>query len=260
MPLTIFKYENGKLVKKSQLPHSSGWWNCVTVADIDGNGTLDIIAGNFGLNSNIKADAKHPARLFVDDFDKNGLSDCIPVYFKNDGKAYPYYLKDEMESQMPVLKKKFLKYETYAGKPIEEILTKDQINHATVLSVEQTQTSLFINDGHGNFYMQALPIMAQLSPVFGITVTDLNGDGKKDIFLAGNFYGFKPQTGRLDASYGTTLLNMGNHQYNYIKPTQSGLFVKGEARDIALIRSASGEDLILVGMNNDKPYLFKPKK
>ncbi len=260
MPVTIFKYENGKLQKKNQLPHSSGWWNCLTVADIDGNGTLDLVAGNFGLNSNIKADAEHAARLFVDDFDKNGQSDCIPVYFKNDGKAYPYYLKDEMESQMPVLKKKFLKYETYAGKSIEEILTTDQINHAKVLSVEQTQTSIFINDGHGNFTMQALPIMAQLSPVFGITVTDLNGDGKKDIFMAGNFYGLKPQTGRLDASYGTSLINTGNHQYTYLKPKQSGLFVKGEARDIVLIRSALGDDLILVGMNNDKPYLFKPKK
>ena len=257
MPVTIFKYENGKFQKKNQLPHSSGWWNCVTVADIDGNGTLDLVAGNFGLNSNIKADAARPARLFVDDFDKNGQSDCIPVYYKPDGKAYPYYLKDEMESQMPVLKKKFLKYETYAGKPIEEILSKDQISHATVLTVEQTQSSVFINNGHGNFTMQALPVMAQLSPVFGITVTDLNGDGKKDIFMAGNFYGLKPQTGRFDAGYGTTLINDGKNHFTFLKPKETGLFVKGEARDIATIKSASGDSYIIVGMNNEKAYLFK---
>jgi hypothetical protein len=259
MPVTVFKYSNGKLQKTIAIPHSSGWWNCITVADVDGNGTLDIVAGNFGLNSNIKADEQHPAKLYVDDFDKNGQSECIPVYYKNDGKAYPYYLKDEMESQMPILKKKFLKYEKYAGKPIEEILSNEQISHATILSVEQTQTSVFLNDGKGNFSMQPLPVMAQLSPVFGITVADLNGDGKKDIFMAGNFYGLKPQTGRLDASYGTTLINDGKDHFTFMKPKESGLFVKGEARDIALIKSAVGGNYIVVGMNNDRPYIFKEK-
>ena len=259
MPVTVFKYEAGKLKKKMEIPHSSGWWNCIIVTDIDGNGTMDIIAGNFGLNSNIKADQQHPARLFVDDFDRNGQTECIPVYFRNDGKAYPYYLKDEMESQMPVLKKKFLKYENYAGKPIEDILTKEQISRAEVLSVEQTQTSLFLNDGHGNFTMKPLPIQAQISPVFGITVTDLNGDGKKDIFMTGNFYGLKPQTGRLDASYGTTLINNGKNEFIYLKPKESGLFVKGEARDIKIIKSGNGDAYIIVAMNNEKPYLFKKK-
>lgn len=257
MPVTVFKYIEGKLKKTATVAQSSGWWNCVTVADIDGNGTPDLVAGNFGLNSNIKADAQHPAKLYVSDFDRNGQTECIPVFYKPDGKAYPYYLKDEMESQLPVLKKKFLKYETYAGAPIEKMLTDDQLNQATVLTVEQTQTAFFSNDGHGNFSMKALPVMAQLSPVFGITVTDLNGDGKKDLFMAGNFFGLKPQTGRLDAGYGTTLINGGNQHFTYIKPKESGLFVKGEARDIATIKSAGGGNYILVSMNNEKMYLFK---
>lgn len=260
MPVTIYKYINGHLQKKSEIAHSSGWWNCLQVADMDGNGTLDLVAGNFGLNSNIKADAQHPAKLYVDDFDKNGQTECIPVYFKPDGKAYPYYLKDEMESQMPVLKKKFLKYEGYAGKTIDLIFTTEQLRHATVLQVEQTQSAVFINDGLGNFTMQPLPVMAQLSPVFGIGLTDMDGDGKKDIFMAGNFYGLKPQTGRFDASYGTTLLNTGNHGFNYLAPKQTGLFIRGEARDVATIKMANGDTGILVGMNNEKLYLFRKKK
>ncbi len=260
MPVSIFKYANGKLKKQSEIPHSSGWWNCITVADIDGNGTLDLVVGNMGLNSSIKADSLHPARLFVGDFDKNGQSDCIPVYYKPDGKAYPYYLKDEMESQLPILKKKFLKYADYAGKPIEEILTKEQIQSAKILSVEETQTSIFWNNGKGAFQKQPLPIMAQLAPVFGIVVTDLNGDGKKDIFMGGNFYGLKPQTGRFDASYGTTLLNNGHHGFAYMQPVKTGLMIKGEARDIATVRSASGVQYIMVGMNNDKICLFKKQQ
>ncbi len=258
MSVTIYKYQAGKIKKITTMPNSSGWWNCITVGDVDGNGTLDLIAGNFGLNSNIKADAQHPAKLFVDDFDKNGQSECIPVYYKSDGKAYPYYLKDEMESQLPVLKKKFLKYETYAGKSIEEILTKEQLEHAVKLTVEQTQTSIFINDGKGNFTMQPLPIQAQLAPVFGITFTDIDRDNRKDLCMAGNFYGLKPQTGRLDASYGVTLLNKGNHRFTYTQPSKSGFFVKGEARGMGLVKAANGKYYILVAMNNDKPYLFKP--
>lgn len=259
MPVTIFKYVDGKLKKIAEIPHSSGWWNCLMVADIDGKGVPDLIAGNFGLNCNIKADAEHPARLYVADFGGNGQTECIPVYYKPDGKAYPYYLKDELESQLPMLKKKFLRYDAYAGKTIEEVLTKDQVKQARVLTVEQTQTTFFKNDGHGNFSMQPLPTMAQLSPVFGITVTDLNGDGKKDLFMAGNFFGLKPQTGRFDACYGTALINDGKDHFTYMKPKESGLFIKGEARDIAMIRSAGGDSCIIVGMNNDHLYLFRKK-
>jgi hypothetical protein len=257
MPVTIFGYQQNKFVKTITIPHSSGWWNSIIVDVLNNDGKPDIVAGNFGLNSNIKADQTHPAKLYIADFDKNGQTECIPVYFKNDGKAYPYYLKDEMESQIPSLKKKFLRYDSYAGKPIGEIFSSEQLNQATMLSVEQTQSAVFMNDGKEQFTMQNLPVMAQLSPVYGIAICDINGDGKKDIFMGGNFHGLKPQTGRLDASYGTTLISNAMGGYTYIKPKESGLFVKGELRDIALIKSARGEGLIIVSMNNDQLHLFR---
>jgi hypothetical protein len=99
--------------------------------------------------------------------------------------------------------------------------------------------------------------MAQLSPVFGIVATDLNLDGVTDLFLAGNFFGLKPQSGRFDASYGTTLLGDARHRFNYINQTVSGLFVKGEARDVKMIKSPNGKGLIAVAINNDKICLFK---
>lgn len=257
MPVTIMKYENGKFQKAAELPHSSGWWNCLTLADINGDGKPDLIAGNFGLNSRIKASQQEPAKLYVEDFDKNGKTECIPVYYKTDGKAYPFPLMKDMEMQIPSLKKKFLHFTEYAGKTMEEIFSPEELKEAKVLSVEQAQTCIFINDGKGHFTMKELPVMAQLSPVYGAVATDLNNDGIKDIFLAGNFYGLEPQSGRFDASYGTTLLGDANHQFHYINPSASGLFVRGEARDIAEIKTAMGGHILVVSINNNKLQLFQ---
>lgn len=255
MAIMIFKYKAGVLEKIKELPHSSGWWNSLTVSDIDGDGDLDFVAGNFGLNSRLKADVEHPAKLYVGDFDDNGHNECIPVYYKPDGKAYPYYLRNDIVMEIPALRKKFLRYDSYGGKSIEEVLSEDQLKKATVLTAEQSQTSVFYNDGKGNFTLTPLPLMAQLSPVFGILVKDFNDDGKKDIFLGGNFYGLKPELGRFDASYGVTLLNDGGNLFNYIPPAVSGFFVKGEVRDIRDIKTSKGQ-YVLVALSNDSLKVF----
>jgi hypothetical protein len=251
MPVTILKYVDGKLVKTGEIANSSGWWNCLT-----GDGRMDLIAGNNGLNSKIKADAGHPAKLYVSDFDNNGQVECIPVYYKTDGKAYPFNLHDDIIRQLPYLKKKFLRYDAYAGKSIDEIFTPEELEKASVLSVEQSQTCVFYNDGKGNFNMRPLPIRAQFSPVFSILVTDINNDGTKDLFLGGNFYGLKPEVGRYDASFGITLLGNKKHGFEYLPPANSGLFIKGEVRDISTINTKNGKQII-VARNNDALQLFK---
>jgi enediyne biosynthesis protein E4 len=250
MPLTIFEQANGVFSKRI-VPNTSGWWNCLKVDDIDNDGDLDLLAGNMGLNTRVKADTARPARLYVEDFDANGQTECIPVYYKTDGKAYPAPLKGELEMQLPYLKKKFLYFSEYAGKTIEEIFTPEQLKKSLVLEVDRSESSLFINDGKGNFSVTALPLMAQLSPVYGILVADLNGDGIKDIFTAGNFYSVKPQFGRFDASYGTTLMGDGKNNFRYVESSVSGLFVNGEARDIMKIGKS-----IIVAMNNAPLYVF----
>lgn len=255
MPVTILNYVNGKLVKTKEIANSSGWWNCLTVADLNGDGKLDLVAGNNGLNSKIKADANHPAKLYVSDFDDNGQVECIPVYYKADEKAYPFNLHDDLIKQLPYLKKKFYRYDAYAGKGIDEIFTSEELEKASVLTVTQTQTCVFYNNGKGDFTMKPLPIRAQFSPVFGILVTDINNDGIPDIFLGGNFYGLKPEVGRYDASYGVTFLGTPKHGFDYITPANSGLFIKGEVRDIAPINTKSGKRII-VARNNDALQIF----
>ncbi len=258
MPVTVLKYTKGKLEKIKELPQSSGWWNCLKAADIDKDGDIDLVAGNFGLNFKVKADKDHPAKLYVSDFDQNGQVECVPAYYKADGKLYPYNLRGDIVAQMPELKKKFLRYDAYAGKTIDQVLSRDQLKNSLQLTVQQPQSCIFINNGRGKFIVQPLPVQAQFSPVYSILVTDLNSDGINDIFLGGNFYGLKPELGRLDASYRVTLLGTQNHQYTYLSPSLSGLSAKGEVRSIQSLNTKSGR-YIVVGRNNDALQILEQK-
>ena len=149
---------------------------------------------------------------------------------------------------------------SYAGKEFREIYSPEELEGATVLTVNETRTAVFLNDGSGHFQMQALPLEAQLSPVYATVVYDLNGDGYDDIFLGGNFYGLKPQTGRFDASYGTLLLQGQDHHFHYVAPKLSGMFMKGEVRDAVILNPTTKNPLVLVARNNDDLMLFKKAK
>ena len=260
MPVTIFKYTGGILKKVTEISNSSGWWNCLTIADITGDGKSDLIAGNNGLNSKIRADKDHPAELYVSDFDNNGRVECIPVYYKTDGKPYPFNLYSDLVAQIPVLRKKFYQYSQYAGVGINKIFTNDQLDQSETHIVQQkTRTCTFLNDGKGNFAVGALPQRAQFSPVFAALVADLNNDGIKDIFMGGNFYGLKPEVGHYDASYGVTLTANAQHEFTYVNTTQSGLFIKGEVRDIAQINTSKGM-CVIVARNNQPLQIFRKNR
>ncbi|NCD72513.1 VCBS repeat-containing protein [Mucilaginibacter agri] len=255
MPVTIFKYRDNELKKIQELSGSEGWWNSLTIADVNNDGKSDLIAGNNGLNSKIRADEQHPTKLYVSDFDKNGRDECILVTYKSDGKAYPYNLYADMMAEMPILKKKFLHYKQYAGVGIESLFDKDQLEKAEVHTVKQTQSCVFYNKGNGEFSMKALPQRAQFSPVYAALITDLNGDGLNDILLGGNFYGLKPEVGRYDASYGVTLLRGKNNQFMYAEPAKTGLYLTGEIRDLKQIQTKKGTYL-LVSKNNEPLQIF----
>jgi len=259
MPVTRFKFDGNKLKKVKEISASSGWWNCLQVADLNNDGYPDLIAGNRGLNSKIRVDSTHPGRLFISDFDNNGRTDCIAAYYKNDGKSYPFNLRGDLFQQLPYMKKRFPKYSDYGGKTIDQVFTSEELNNAKKLTVLQPESCIFYNDKRDGFIMKPLPRRAQISPVFGILVTDLNNDGINDIFLGGNFYGLKPEVGRYDASYGVTLIGGKDGSYRYMPPDQSGLFIKGEVRDVKQIKGQKG-DYILMARNNDSLQIFIKKE
>ena len=248
---TIF-LNNGKQLLpagNNGLQNSSGWWQRITAADIDKDGDIDLVAGNYGRNSKLQASPDFPLKMYVFDYDGNGNKDQLMAYAK-DGRYYTFLGKDELEKQMPGLKKDFLKYRDFADKTVGEIFGS-KLEQATQFSANDFNTEVFLNDGKGNFTVKLLPREAQIAPVFAMAVNDVDGDGMPDIVLGGNFYGVLPYEGRYDASIGTVLLQAKNGQFKSSPYRETGLLLNGEVRDIKILKGAHGATYFLVARNNE---------
>jgi enediyne biosynthesis protein E4 len=259
MGINIFKNTNGKLGNPVVIPNSNGWWNRILAVDLDKDGRIDFILGNWGLNSKFKATPARPLTMFVNDFDNNGKSEFIINWFPPlDDIAYPFAQKQELLTQLPGLGKTILTYKDYARKTYDSLFTPEIRAKSLKYEADYLETAVLWNDGN-SFSLKALPVEAQISPVFGIVAGDIEGNGKMDIWLGGNFYSLKPQVGRNDASRGVLLRGDGKRSFTYVPQQQDELYVKGEVRDAALIKSKQSERLF-VARNNDKVLVFRKRK
>jgi hypothetical protein len=259
MPISIFYNDNGMFQRQVIMPNSNGWWNRVKAADLDGDGDQDFVVGNWGLNSKFKASQERPLTMFVNDFDNNGKSECmINWYPPLDSNTYPFPTKQELTAQLPGLKKQILKYEYYSTKTYDSLFSPESRSKALRYETNYLQSAILWNN-NGNFQLEALPLEAQVSPVFGIVADDLDEDGKIDIWLGGNFYAVKPQVGRLNASKGVFLKGVGGKMFTYFSPTASGVVVDGEVRDASVIH-INGSKHLIIGRNNARVLLFQKRK
>ena len=258
MPITIFRNAGGgKLVrlKTTGLEHSEGWWNRIVAGDFTGKGRVDFIVGNLGLNTRLHASEAEPTTMYVKDFDGNGVTDQI-VSVYNHGTSYPIALRDELITALPYLRPRYPRYADYAGQTVTDIFSPAELAGATVKQAHTFATALVRNNGDESFTLVPLPLEAQLAPVYGILAQDLDGDGKPDLLLAGNFDGVQPEIGRMSASYGLALRGDGMGRFTPLPAAQSGFAVPGQARDIQRVRTRGG-DLYLVARNNDRPLIFR---
>ena len=244
MPIKIFMNQKGKFVA-SDIGQSTGLWQTVYAADVNGDGNMDLLAGNWGHNSKLWAGKNGPVKLFVKDFDKNKTVEQILAY-TIDGKEYPFLPKDELEQALPVLKKAYLTYGEVAGKTVQYMfydLFKDYLE----LKAETLGSACFMNDGKGNFTKQDLPFDQQLSPVFSFQQMP----DKKTFITGGNFLDVVPYEGYYDAS-ALSVFNV-----NTTRPVASfdqtkTLDIKGQVRDMKWIKSAKYGNMLVVSKNNEK--------
>lgn len=245
--------------QEAGLLNTSGMWTTITVRDLDGDGDADMVIGNCGMNNQFHISKEKPMQIFARDFDNNGVIDPILCYYIQ-GKKYPYPSRDELLEQITPLRRKFVKYADYADATLETIFPQEQIAQATVFTCDYDATSIFLNDGKGKFTVKALPILAQFSKVHGIVVDDFNRDGREDILCVGNFYPYRVQMGRSDASLGVLLYGDKKGNFTPQMPYQSGVYAGGDVRAIASIKSASGGNMLIIAKNDAPVQVLRWKK
>jgi hypothetical protein len=249
-------YPSVKKWTKESVTNLPGWWNFTLPVDIDLDGDMDFIAGNLGLNTRLKATEKEPISMYYNDFDDNGKFEQIITFYLQ-GKEIPFANKDEIQRQIPKIKKSFLYAEDFAKANLYDIFTKEKLKSSKLVKAYHFANTLFINDGKGQFTAKVLPWEAQITAYKTAVVTDANGDKWPDILMMGNFYDNNVQMGRYDADYGTLLINTGKQ--NFDAAPMNGLSIKGQVRQIAPIQ-LNKQLAFVLGMNSDSLRLIAFKK
>lgn len=250
----FFQNQQGVLkeVTKTLLDEDlNGLWQSIHPFDINNDGKMDILLGNWGLNSKLKASADSPVKMYYDDFDNNGSTETILSYERN-GKYYPAAGLDDLVSQLSFLRKKYPSYMEFAGKSMDEIFEKKQLQDAGLLTVHTMASGYLLNTG-GKFKFKPFQASLQIAPITTFSSGDFNNDGKEEVLIGGNYFGVIPYHGRFDGLAGNVLTQNGT----VLEGNELGLnFTQKSVRSIDVI-SLNGEKYLMVTLNNDKPLFYK---
>ena len=257
--IRIFINSDGKLIEQTDqlgLAVFTGWWNNLETADLDNDGDQDIVAGNLGLNYKYKASQEKPFHIFSNDFDDSGTTDIVLGYYFDDDVLYPVRGRQCSSEQIPDIAEKMKSYNEFASASLIDIYG-DDLNKGIHYEATEFRSGVFINEGDS---FQFIPFVnnAQIAPVNGIIIDDINQDGIPDIIIGGNLYGSEVETGRADAGRGLLLEGIGDGTFRSLDYKETGLDAAGDVKDLIQLTSGD-ESIILFSRNNDAPkaYLLK---
>lgn len=256
MPIRIFENSGDQFTEITAelgLENSNGWWNSITAGDINGNGRIDLVAGNHGLNSMFRVEENYPVKTWVGDFSQNGVTEQI-LTTQKEGVYYPVALRHDLADVIPEIREQYPDYTSYAGQSVDQMFTEEQLNSAIELQAKTLQSSVIWNTENG-MELEPLPARAQMAPIYGVHLTDVAANGSLDIIVGGNLYEVKPQSGPYDANRGTVVQYLDGNLKS-LHPKESGLNVHGQIRSLNTIQTADGK-FLLISRFDDVPKLYQ---
>ena len=255
----IFLNQNGGLVEKPDpaLGALTGWWNDVRCGDLDGDGDVDFVATNFGLNSKYHASEAKPAMVYYGDLDGTGSRHIVEAEWEGI-TVFPVRGKSCSSLAMPFIKEKFSTFRDFASASLAQIYSPERLKAAQRFAATELRSGAFLNDGRGNFTFTALPWEVQVAPAFGVVISDVNADGRADLVIAQNFSHAQVETQSLAGGLSIVILGKGNNQWEALPPSESGISIPADARSVEQVTLAKGQAPVLVfGRNQGAPAVYR---
>ena len=258
MAVEVFINNEGKMLARATQKFFdkklTGLWNKMIVHDFDNDGDEDIVLGNLGLNTQLRASEQQPLNLVYKDFDNNGSIDPILNYYVQ-GKEYPFPSRDELLDQMYGMRGKFTDYASYSKATMENIFSEKDLKDASRLSVN-TLESIYLENKQNKFEVKVLPQQAQFSPIYAMGLLDYNGDGNMDLIAGGNQSAIRIRMGVVDANFGQLFEGDGKGNFRYVPQPMSGFKITGDTKSLQVIK-LKDETFVLVGVNNEGIKAYK---
>ena len=259
-PIRVFMNNRGQFVERTRelgLAEHTGWWQGVATGDFNGDGQLDIIASNWGRNGELHPQPGRPVTLWAGDLNGDGAMQILEAEWDDDSGGWaPRRNLDTIAAAVPWVRGEFATFEAFAHATLTNIF-HERLTNATRYEVTALESSVFIAKA-GRFERHSLPVEAQFSPAFGVTVGDFDGDGREDVFLAQNFFPVALDRSRQDAGLGLLLLGDGQGGFRPLPAVESGLRITGEQRACAVADfDADGRLDLAVSQNRGLTRLFR---
>jgi hypothetical protein len=255
MKPTFFANTSGKFVDvtKTVFPEkSNGLWQAIIPFDIDHDGDLDYLVGNWGLNSKFKASQEFPMKMFYDDFDTNGSFETI-VAIEKSGNYYPILGMDDLAEQFSgMIKKKFHSYKVFAGKTVEEVFSPQMLSKAKLFEVHNLRSG-YLKNQNGKFTFVPFSNDLQVAPINCFVKSNFDSEKQESVFAAGNYFGVSPYHSRFDGFSGALIKS----QKTMVLGSKIGIDLTGKAVRHMDIINFNGKKYLLVSVNNDKAEVYE---